>query len=279
MNYNKSIIFMVVSALAFALMNLLVKYLNGFGVYQIVFFRAIGTLAFTTPLILKNKIPYFGNKKQLMIIRAIVGVISLTCFFQSLNYIAVGTAVSLRYTAPIFAAILAVFLLKEKIKLLQWFLFALAFSGVLIIKGFGQDINTLGLVLIFVSAFSNGLVFVLIRKIGKDESPLVIINYFMLTALIFGGVMSIGDWKTPNQIEWLILLSLGVFGYVGQLYMTKAFQTGKTSVVAPFKYVEVIFTIIVSTFWFLESYSAMVLLGIAIIIAALISNTLYAAKK
>lgn len=101
----------------------------------------------------------------------------------------------------------------------------------------------------------------------------------MLTALIFGGVMSIGDWKTPNQIEWLILLSLGVFGYVGQLYMTKAFQTGKTSVVAPFKYVEVIFTIIVSTFWFLESYSAMVLLGIAIIIAALISNTLYAAKK
>ena len=269
---------MVVSALAFALMNLLVKYLNGFGVYQIVFFRAIGTLAFTTPLILKNKIPYFGSKKQLMIIRAIVGVISLTCFFQSLNYIPVGTAVSLRYTAPIFAAILAVFLLKEKIKLLQWFLFALAFSGVLIIKGFGQDINTLGLVLIFVSAFSNGLVFVLIRKIGKDESPLVIINYFMLTALIFGGVMSIGDWKTPNQIEWLILLSLGVFGYVGQIYMTKALQSHETNVIAPLKYLEVVFMIAIGAFWFGEIYNLWTILGVFLIMFGLIYN-IYLKRK
>ncbi|WP_289046009.1 DMT family transporter [uncultured Olleya sp.] len=279
MNYNKSIFYMIISALAFALMNLFVKYLEGFSVYQIVFFRAIGTLAFTIPLILKQKIPFLGSQKKLLLIRAVVGVISLTSFFLSLNHLAVGTAVSLRYTAPIFAAILAVFLLKEKIKPLQWILFLIAFLGVLIIKGFGEQINTLGLVLIFVSAISNGLVFVLIRKIGKQDSPLVIINYFMLTALIFGGLMSISNWKTPSQIEWLILLSLGVFGYVGQLYMTKAFQTGKTSIVAPFKYVEVIFTIAVSTFWFLENYSLMVLLGIAIIIIALISNTLYASKK
>lgn len=61
-----------------------------------------------------------GTHKKLLFLRALFGVISITCFFQSLNYLAVGTAVSLRYTSPIFAAIFA--------------LFFLAFLGVLIIK-------------------------------------------------------------------------------------------------------------------------------------------------
>jgi len=102
MKYNKAIFFMILSVLAFAIMNAIVKYLTTFGVYQIVFFRSVGTLAFTVPLILKYKIPILGNNKKLLFIRGLIGVISLTTFFEALNYLAVGTAVSLRYTSPIF---------------------------------------------------------------------------------------------------------------------------------------------------------------------------------
>ena len=56
MKHNKAILFMILSVLAFAIMNAIVKYLTAFGVYQIVFFRSVGTLAFTVPLILKYKI-------------------------------------------------------------------------------------------------------------------------------------------------------------------------------------------------------------------------------
>lgn len=58
----------------------------------------------------------------------------------------------MRYTSPIFAAIFAAVFLKEKIKLVQWVLFLLAFVGVLIIKKFGIDVNTIGLLLIITSA-------------------------------------------------------------------------------------------------------------------------------
>jgi drug/metabolite transporter (DMT)-like permease len=135
---------MIISVIAFAIMNTIVKYVAVFNVYQIVFFRSIGTLAFTVPLILKNRIPLLGNNKKLLLLRAVAGVISLTLFFQSLNYLDVGTAVSLRYTSPIFAAILALVFLKEKIKPVQWLLFLIAFVGVLFVKGFDTTINFCG---------------------------------------------------------------------------------------------------------------------------------------
>lgn len=272
MKNNKAISYMVFSVISFAIMNAIVKYLSAFGVYQIVFFRSIGTLLFTIPLILKNRIPILGNNKKLLVLRGILGVISLTCFFQSLNYLAVGTAVSLRYIAPIFAAIFAFIFLKEKIKPVQWLLFLIAFVGVLIIKGFGADVNTIGLLLVITSAIFMGLIFVVIRKIGTTENPLVIINYFMVLAFVFGGLMSINNWIQPNNTEWILLLSSGFFGYIGQFYMTKAFQFQETSIIAPLKYLEVIFTIIIGAFWFGEIYNFWTILGVLLILLGLVYN-------
>ena len=272
MKYNKAIVYMIISVIAFAIMNAVVKYLSFFNAYQIVFFRSIGTLLFTIPLILRYRIPILGNNKKLLLVRGAAGVISLTLFFQSLNYLHVGTAVSLRYTSPIFAAILALIFLKEKIKSMQWLLFLVAFVGVLFVKGFGTTINLLGLLLVILSALFLGLIFVVIRKMGTKDNPLVIINYFMVMAFIFGGVMSINHWRNPNAIEWILLLSLGVFGYAGQLYMTKAFQTQETSLIAPLKYLEVIFMIIIGATWFEEIYDFWTLFGIFLILLGLVYN-------
>lgn len=269
---------MVFSAIAFSLMGAVVKYLSTFHVYQVVFFRSIGTLLFTIPLVLKQKVPFWGTNKKWLIIRGVAGVISLTCFFQSLNYLSIGTAVSLRYTAPIFAAIFALIFLKEKIKAIQWLLFLIAFVGVLIIKGFGADVETLGLFFVIFSAVFLGVIFVVIRKIGNSEHPLVIINYFMIMAFTFGGLLSIKYWIQPSLIEWILFLSTGVFGYFGQLYMTKAFQAEETNLVAPIKYLEVIITIVIGTFWFGDVYNGWTILGIVLILSGLIYN-IYIKRK
>lgn len=278
MKNNSAIYYMIFSVLAFAIMNSVVKYLHGFSVYQIVFFRAIGTLLFTVPLILKKRIPIFGNNKKLLLFRGVLGVFSLTCFFQTIQYLPMGTAVSLRYTSPIFAVIFAAIFLKESIQLVQWFLFGIAFVGVLIIKGFGAGIQPIGLLFAFLSAVSLGLIFVVIRKIGTTENPYIIINYFMVLAFIFGGVLSINTWSNPNFLEFLLLLSLGVFGYVGQLYMTKAFQANETNAIAPLKYLEVVFTIIIGVSWFGEIYNGWTLLGVFLILLGLFYN-LFVNKK
>jgi len=263
---------MIISALAFTFLNVFVKSLNNFSVYQIVFFRAVGSLFFTIPFLLKNKISLLGNKRGLLVIRSVFGLISMTLFFLSLKYIAMGTAVSIRYIAPIFAAFFALLFLKEKVKPIQWFFFGIAFLGVLVLKGFDTQMQIEGVVFALVSAIFAGLVYITIRKIGNEDHPVVVVNYFMIISAVIGGLLSINGWINPVGKEWLVFLSLGVFGYFAQLYMTKAMQVGETNQVAPLKYLEVIFTIIIGLVWFKEVYTIWSLVGILLIVFGLTLN-------
>ncbi|WP_028282135.1 DMT family transporter [Olleya marilimosa] len=275
---KKAIFYMTISALAFALLNVLVKQSGNFNVNQVVFFRSIGTLFFTIPYLIKNKINFLGNKKQLLIARGVVGCVAMTLFFMSLNHLSMGSAVSIRYISPIFAAFFAVFLVKEHIKYFQWFCFLLAFMGVVILKGFDSNIDTIGLLYALLSAVFTGLVYIIIRKIGNSDHPIVIVNYFMIISAIIGGVLSIKHWTNPQGLEWLLLLSLGIFGYFGQVYMTKALQTTEVNQVAPLKYIEVVFTMLIGAIWFKEIYTLISLLGIILIIVGLTLNIVLKTK-
>lgn len=256
-------------------MNVTVKYLKDVNSYQIVFFRSLGSLFFTFGFLIKNNIPIIAKKSKLLVLRAITGATSMLLFFMSVKYLSVGTAVSLRYLAPIFAAIFAVLLLREKIKPLQWGFFIISFFGVLVLKGLDTQIHSTGLILVLLASVLSGLVYVIISKIGKSEHPVVIVNYFMVIATVLGGVLSIGNWVTPKGTEWIFLSSLGVFGYFGQIFMTKAFQSATTNLIAPIKYVEVIFTASFGILLFNEIYTFWNLLGIALIIGGMVLNVWY----
>lgn len=256
-------------------MNVIVKHLKDVNSYQIVFFRSLGSLFFTFGFLIKNKIPIIGKKNTLLILRAITGATSMLLFFMSVKYLSVGTAVSLRYLAPIFAAIFAVLLLRERIKPLQWLFFIISFFGVLVLKGLDTQLNSTGLILVLFASVLSGLVYVIISKIGKSEHPVVIVNYFMVIATVLGGVLSISNWVTPSSSEWLFLSSLGVFGYIGQIFMTKAFQSATTNLIAPIKYIEVIFTATLGIMIFNEIYTFWNLLGIALIIGGMVLNVWY----
>tara|TARA_R110002050_G_scaffold45001_1_gene106883 strand:+ start:17340 stop:18302 length:963 start_codon:yes stop_codon:yes gene_type:complete len=274
LDFKKAVLFMVISTFSFALMNVSVKYLARIPTFQIVFFRCFGSLVLATTFIVVKGIPIFGNKRRLMLLRAILGLTAMSLYFLSLKHLNVGTAVSLRYIAPIFAAIFAVFLLREKLKNIQWLFFLIAFAGVLVLKGFDGNINTTGLTLILTASVFSGMVYVVIRKIGVSDHPAVVVNYFMFVGTIIGGLLAIAVWVRPMGYEWLFLFLLGVFGFMGQLYMTRAFQIAKTNLVAPLKYIEVIFTISIGVLWFQEAYTIFSFLGLFMIISALVLNTL-----
>ena len=269
---------MLISTFAFACMNSIVKYLTDVSAYQIVFFRSLGSLFFTFGFLLRNKIPIIGKNNTLLISRAIVGSLSMLLFFMSVKHLSIGTAVSLRYVAPIFAAIFAVFLLKEKIKPLQWIFFLISLFGVFILKGYDNQLNTSGLILVMLASLLSGLVYIIISKIGKSEHPIVIVNYFMVFATILGGTLAVNNWVTPKGNDWYFLMSLGVFGYIGQVYMTKAFQNASTNIIAPIKYFEVIYTATIGVFLFGEIYTFYSFLGISFIIGGLILNIWYKSK-
>lgn len=96
----------------------------------------------------------------------------------------------------------------------------------------------------------------------------------MIISAVVGGLLCINQWTTPVGKDWLLLLSLGVFGYFAQLYMTKAMQQAETNQIAPLKYLEVIFTMIIGLIWFEEVYTVWSLLGIFLILIGLTLNVI-----
>ena len=142
---------------------------------------------------------------------------------------------------------------------------------VIFLKGFDLRVDTLSLFLLLTSAFFLGGVFVLIRFLGAHEHHLTIINYFMVVAIL-SSLLFISHWRMPQGEEWWSVLSIGVLGMIGQIFMTKAYQLEETSVIAPFKYMELVWGLLFGYLFFAEVYNGLALLGMGLILAGMIGN-------
>lgn len=232
---------------------------------QVVFFRALGSTIFIIPYMLYKRISLVGHRPKLLFARAVVGLISLATFFTAIQRIPLGSAISIRYLGPIFGAGLAYIFLKEKINKWQIASFIIAFAGVLLIKGFDPRIDLFSFILMGISAFFIGIVFVLIRYLATREHFLTIINYFMLTSIL-ASLFFVSQWRLPLSEEIYSVIGIGIFGLFGQVLMTNAFRLETASILAPFKYLELVFAVFLSFMIFSETYTFIVLAGMLMIL-------------
>jgi drug/metabolite transporter (DMT)-like permease len=270
---TKGVQYMLISTAFFTVMQSLIKYMPADHIPTIeqTFFRSFVTWIFCFHFMIRNKITFKTNNIKLIALRSVIGSVSMFSFFYILPRMPLGSSVALKYLSPIFTAIFAVFLLNEKLKPLQWFYFFISFLGVVLLKGFDPRISLFDFSLGIFSAISGGILYILIRKIGDDDHPSVVVHYFMLFASVISGIFMIPYWVNPNLQDWLIFLGVGYSGYVAQIYMTKAFQEkDDANYLAIFKYLEAIYAIIIGYFLFGETYNYVSFFGLILIFLGLI---------
>lgn len=270
---------MLASSLAFAAMSLQARQLSdaGFGGFELTAFRGVGTFAIAVAYLRWRAIPLLGARPAWLAARGLTGAASLALFFLSLPYLPIGAAVALRYLSQLFAIVFALVFLRERVWWVRWIYFAIAFAGVALANGVDARITATGLTLVLASALFGGMTFAIIRKLGTSEHPLVIVAYFTGLSTLLGvvGVLLVpGAWRAPGSRDLLLLLSLGVYGFFGQLFMTIAMQRTEASRVMPLKYIEAVFVLVLSYFLFDESYGPWALVGIFLIVAGNVLNAL-----
>ena len=266
---------MLISTACFTVMQSLIKFMPADHIPTIeqTFFRSFVTWIFCFAFMLRNKITFKTNNIKLIALRSVIGSISMFSFFYILPRMPLGSSVALKYLSPIFTAIFAVFMLNEKLKPMQWFYFFISFMGVVLLKGFDARIGLFDFTLGIISAISGGILYILIRKIGDDDHPSVVVHYFMLFASIIAGLLMIPYWVTPSLEDSWVFLGVGFSGFIAQIYMTKAFQEKEdANYLAQFKYLEAVFAIIIGYLWFGETYNFLSFLGIVLIFLSLILN-------
>ena len=270
---------MLISTLGYSVMNALVKELSHLPVFEIIFFRSIITVFLCVGILKANKVSLIGNNQKPLILAALGGVASMVLFFYTVQNIPFGAAVILKYLAPIFAAVLAVLILKENVRPVQWGFFLLSFLGLILMKGFDFRIDNFNLLIGLAGALVTGGTWIVIKRMGKTEHPLTVVNYMMICGTIVAGVYCLYDWQSPSNYDYLLLFLAGLGGFIGQWFITKAFQIELASNVAPLKYLEVFFALIIGFIWFDESYEMMSFIGILMILSGMLMNVFYQQRK
>jgi len=125
-----------------------------------------------------------------------------------------------------------------------------------------------------VSAIFVGGVFVLVRFLSTKEHYLTIINYFMVFGML-GGLLFVNQWTWPEADRYFLIALLGITGMIGQIFMTLAFKESEATILAPFKYMELIYAMILAFMFYGESYTLLPLFGIVLIMSGMLLNVMF----
>ncbi|MCU0240035.1 MAG: DMT family transporter [Pyrinomonadaceae bacterium] len=270
---------MLFSAFSFALMNVFVKQLSHIPAMEIVFFRCVvSAIACYIGLRGTNAI-LLGNNKLLLFLRGASGTIALYCFFLTIQNVPLASGVTLSYLSPIFTTIIAIFILSEKVKAIQWIFYAISFGGVFIIKGFDADFPTIYFITGILAAIFSGVAYNLVRSLKEKEHPLVIVLHFQIVGIIAGFIYVLFDWQTPQGMDWVYLIATGILTQLGQIHLTHALQAEKVAQVSIVNYTGIIYALIFGWLIFGEIYTIQTLLGIILVVTGVVLSVLFTRKQ
>lgn len=266
---------MLMSTFFFSLMNVFIKKVGHIPAMEVVFFRCAVSMLLCFAMLYRDNVPWAGSNRKLLLARGIFGTIALYTFFITLREIPLGTAVTIQYLSPIFTTIIAIFLLNEKVKPIQWLFFLLSFVGILVIKGVDERVSVLMLGVGVISALASGFAYNMVRSLKEKEHTIVVVLHFQLVGTLVGLGFTIFQWQTPQGWDWFYLIMTGVMTQLGQVNLTKALQLEKIANVSIFNYIGVIYALLYGYLFFGEYYEWSALAGIILVLAGVLLNYFY----
>ncbi|WP_315858584.1 DMT family transporter [Cyanobium sp. L1E-Cus] len=266
---------MVASALSFSLMGVCVKQVGGrIPVAEVVFARAIVSVALSWWLLHRAGIPAWGKRRWLLIWRGAIGTAALVCVYAALAALPLAAATVLQYLYPPFTALLAWLMLGEPIGKRVLAAMALGWLGVLLVAqpaGLLQGGATLALVPVLIAvagALFTAFAYVSVRSLGTSEHPLVIVFYFPLVALPLSLPLVALNPVLPTPAELLWLVGVGVFTQLGQVYLTRSLTALPAARATAISYVQVLFAGGWGWLLFGESIDSWTIAGAGLVLAA-----------
>jgi drug/metabolite transporter (DMT)-like permease len=275
---------MFLSTLSFALANILVKQVSHIPAMEVVFFRCFTATAFCLYGLHRAGADWKGSNRTLLFLRGTFGTVALYLFFTTVQNIPLASAMTIQYLSPIFTTIIAIFILKEGVRPMQWVFYAIAFSGVLLIERFDPRISLTFLIFGIVSAFCSGVAYNLVRSLKGKEHPLTVVLHFQLVGVLAGFISLFFDFRMPTGWDWFWLFLIGVFSQLGQIFLTSALQKEAVAGVAIVNYTGLVYAVSVGWIVFgepqtLSSVGGMMLVVLGVFLSVIYSRRVQKAKE
>jgi drug/metabolite transporter (DMT)-like permease len=234
---------MATSALGFSGMGLLVKLASPrLPTGEIVFARAIVTLALSYAMVRRAGLPVWGNAWRPLVFRGLLGFGGLTGYYLAIARLPLADATTIQNATPLITAVLAWWLLGERIGWSTAIAIACGIAGVLmIVHPDGAGLDPRGVAAALAAVTCSSIAYVTVRKLARTEHPLVIVFYFPLVAAPLALPWVIASFVPPQPIDWLLLLAIGITTQVGQVFLTKGLAIERAGRATTIGYLQVAF--------------------------------------
>ena len=288
---NKGIQYMLFASLMFAFMGAAAKELSDtMSSVEVVFFRNVFGVFLILISIYNSPLKQIGGKFWLLVFRGMAGFIALLFFFYNIAEISLGEAMTFSKTSTIFTAILAYFLLKEKLGTRGWTGVFIGFIGIVFVTEFDgsslEKTDYLGIL----SGVGAELAYTSVRELRKFYDSRAIVLSFMTIGTIGPLLLMIistfyanesldfmlGTFVMPQPNDWIYIILLGIFATLAQIYMTKAYSYAKAGIIGTISYSNILFSIILGLFLGDNFPSISIVFGILLIV---LSGLLVSSKK
>lgn len=244
---------MLAASFLFALTMVFAKLLSqSMSSVEVTFWRnAIGLIVIA--LISFNKpIHNVGGKPITLIFRGVIGTVALLTFFYTISATTLSNAIVYAKTEPIFTALLAFFLLREKLQSGALFAIFIGFAGVAMLSGMNLGyLHIMGILTGFLSA----LAYTSVRSLKACYDERTVVLSFMLSGVLIPLFLmftaqyitsdffafALSPFVEPSGYDWLWIALMGVAAAYGQIYMTRAYFYAKAGIISTVSYSVVLF--------------------------------------
>ena len=199
--------------------------------------------------------------------RTSFGWAGVTLMFASVAYIPLADATAISFLNPVFAMILAIPLLGERVGRVRWSAAILAFAGALVLLRPTPESFQPAALLALGAAMIMGMELIFIKKLAGRENPFQILLYNNSLGLLIASLAVIPFWQAPTPAQWGVLAALGFCMAAAQAFFVNGMARADASFVAPFSYGTLIFAALFDALFYQVLPDAITWLGAGIIIA------------
>ena len=240
----------------------------------ICFYRCLMGLIIITPFIAKNNFQALQtDNMRLQILRALINIISMICWFTAIGMMHLEKATALGFTTPLFTTILAVIVLGEVIRFHRTAALLFGFIGILIIIRPGYMPFEFGTILMLIASFSFSFVLIFVKKLSATDSSLTIIFYHLLYMTPAFFILSLFYWESISFNQLVIFSLMGASGLLSHWCLAQAFKMSDTTFVMPLQFTKLIWASLIGLFIFAEQPDIWTWIGGVIIFISVVYIT------
>lgn len=283
MNSGKGIAFKVISAVLFALMSALIRFLGPrYPIGEVVFYRsAFAIIPVMAIYAWRGELAAVVRTERPLgqLGRGVISVVGMFCNFGALARLPLVESNAISFTSPLFSVALAALVLHEHVRIYRWSAVVIGFIGVLVVLAphlSGDELTVAmasatslaGIAYGMTGSIANAGTVIQTRRLTESETTSSIVFYFSLFCATAGLVTWPFGWISPTGTEFAALASIGFLGGTAHIFLTESYRYASASVVAPFDYTSMIWALVLGYAMFGEAPTIMIVTGSVIIAAS-----------